>query len=169
MTTTTSYGTWANFGDGELTVEDNINSAVGEYAADYDLPALTKAYREAINEALPGGISLYGNEFYGPHPHVDGSGDEIRAVIAGTDFWGLASKYDRHAPLVARAKECIDELLDRSSRHAVVLVPDCIDGGSWDPEICVINLDDDEATDQPYVVLIRDLDEDADPDHELNH
>ncbi|GAB7053208.1 hypothetical protein [Catenuloplanes indicus] len=102
MVTTTSYGTWANHGDGELTLEAGVATSLGEYANDYDLDALTTAYRDAINDALPDSISLAGSDFYGPAYDTDRDftgepADAIREAIASVDFWSLAAKYDKTA------------------------------------------------------------------------
>lgn len=94
MTTTTSYGTWVNHGDGETTIEDNVTVALGDFVDDYDVDSLTAAYRGAINRVLPDGVSLHGNEFYGPHPRADVDA-AIKAAIGSVDFWAIAADYDR--------------------------------------------------------------------------
>ncbi|MFD8339995.1 hypothetical protein ACFV42_46520 [Streptomyces solisilvae] len=93
-TTSILYATWQQIG-GEQSVETTVSAALSvfgrrcaEQLADsgrYDLETLGRAvsggfgtadrsrdvaaaYREAINEALPNGITLKGDDFYGPRP-----------------------------------------------------------------------------------------------------
>jgi hypothetical protein len=68
VTTTTDYGTWNSYDQSNLRVEDTIADYLGEFADNYDVPGLVAAYRAAINEALPEGITLAGDHFYGPYP-----------------------------------------------------------------------------------------------------
>lgn len=104
MTVTTSYGTWVNHGGGTaMTVEDTVAVALGDHANDYDLDAVIADYRDAINDALPAGVTLNGNDFYGPYPAdqdfdgypttEDGALD-IAAIVAGVDFWAIVAKHD---------------------------------------------------------------------------
>lgn len=108
MTTTTSYGTWNNRVEPHaLTLEQSVFEALGDFADDYDLDALTAAYRDAINEALPAGVSLCGDEFIGPYESQDWESagypvDEdnrldIGAIVEGVDFWKLAESFDKTA------------------------------------------------------------------------
>lgn len=107
MTTTTSYGTWANHGGGGLTVADSITEALGEFAGDYDTEAIEVEYREAINEALPDGVTLDGDEFYGPYyeadqdfdgyPLDDFGGLDIKTIVEFTDFWAITERHDTAA------------------------------------------------------------------------
>ncbi len=108
MTTTTSYGTWNNrVEEFAATFETTVLEALGDAADDYDFDGLVHAYREAINEALPAGVSLNGSEFYGPAYAEDRDFDgfdldedgrlDIKAIVDGIDFWELAAKYDQTA------------------------------------------------------------------------
>lgn len=105
MTTTTSYGTWANHGDGSLTIEDNIAASLGDYARDYDIPAIAADYRRAINSALPDSVSINGDDFYGPAYDRDWTGYpttadgdlDIKAIIETVDFWDIAADHDKTA------------------------------------------------------------------------
>jgi hypothetical protein len=95
MTTTTSYGTFVQHADtiSAASIDTYVASALGEFAGDYDTDALTGAFRDAINAELDGtGVSLHGNEFYGPHPHQD---VDIAAAIERVDFWEIAAKHER--------------------------------------------------------------------------
>lgn len=54
----------------------------GDYAEDFDTEAITGEYRDLINEALPPGFYLAGEDLYGPypvqeHPDVRGIADSI--------------------------------------------------------------------------------------------
>jgi hypothetical protein len=73
MVTTTEYGSWINYADATYTeFADNVRAALGDFAGDFDVPALTEAYADAINAELePAGIALLGSGFYGPHPVPD--------------------------------------------------------------------------------------------------
>ncbi len=109
MTTTTSYGTWNNrVQDGELTVEQSVYVALGDFASDYDLDAVVAGYRAAINEALPSSVSLCGDEFIGPYHAEDADFDgyptdeetgrlDIKTIVEGIDFWAIAAEYDTTA------------------------------------------------------------------------
>jgi hypothetical protein len=48
----------------------------------------------------------------------------------------------------------LDELVEKDNRFAVVVCPDS-ENESWEPEVCVIDLTDDESTDQPYVIIFN--------------
>jgi hypothetical protein len=93
MTATTSHGTWANHGGGEIDIRTNVLVALGDFVADFDVDALVLAYRNAINKQLPGGITLTGDEFYGPV--ADEAGDAIKAAVRAVDFWALTEQFDR--------------------------------------------------------------------------
>jgi hypothetical protein len=112
MPTTTSYGNWVNIEKHSVSVEDTVASALGDYVDDYDLEALVRDYREAINEALPSGVALCGNEFIGPAYEADcdfggyelcedGSLD-LKAIVDGVDgensenFWEMAARHDKN-------------------------------------------------------------------------
>lgn len=91
MTTATSYGSWQV--DNCLTVEDWVAVAVGEFADDYDIDAIVSDLRGAINGALPDGVSLNGNEFYGPYynqPDYD-----LDEILESIDFWAIVERHDK--------------------------------------------------------------------------
>jgi hypothetical protein len=94
MTTTTSYGTWNNRVDSySLTVEQSVVEAFGaEGPAGYDLDAIISGYRTAINNALPEGIVLAGDEFYGPHP-IDVDVD-LKEIIEAIDLWAIIEQHE---------------------------------------------------------------------------
>jgi hypothetical protein len=92
MSTTTSYGGWLPHGDEHaLTVGDTIRQALGDDVDDFDLVAIEREYREAIDAALPEGIGLHGEEFIGPSPPLD---VDIAACVASVDLWPII---ERHA------------------------------------------------------------------------
>ena len=98
MNTTTSYGTFidrcADSGSSG-NISAYVTSALGDHTADYDVDALTDAFRDAINTELAGtGVSLHGDEFIGPHPQQD---VDIAAAIKEVDFWEIAAKHDTSA------------------------------------------------------------------------
>lgn len=114
MTPTTEYGTWNNYGDkGNETVEASIIDAINGGEADWcervettgALGRMAAAYRSAINDALPEGVVLFGNEFIGPYAPAAGQFDgypadedgdlDIHAIVEGID---LASIIEQHDP-----------------------------------------------------------------------
>jgi hypothetical protein len=94
-TTTTSYGTWVNHGDGEIDLDTNVTVALGDHVDDFDVEGLIDAYRAAINDNLPDGIVLAGSDFYGPYPRPDEAEAIISAAIDAVDFWALADRFDQ--------------------------------------------------------------------------
>lgn len=96
--TTAQYGSFAlHCPDAGTTrsLLDYVAVALGDHVDDYDVVGLADAYRHAINEALePTGVSLHGDDFYGPHPVVD---VDYAAAFEAVDFWALAAKYERAA------------------------------------------------------------------------
>ncbi len=105
MTATTSYGNWNRVEPSDLTVEQSVAVALGDFAGDYDVDAITSAYRAAINDALPEGVSLCGDEFYGPHnpggdafsghPADENGRLDIKAIVETIDFWDIAAEHDK--------------------------------------------------------------------------
>lgn len=101
---TTSYGTWCTkVDDLALTVEQTIAETLGD-ADEYDIDAIAADYRTAINKALPEGVTLAGNDFYGPYYTEDATwGPElededgrldIKAIVLGVDLWAIAAKHE---------------------------------------------------------------------------
>ena len=102
---TTSYGTWNNRVDGDaLTVEQTVAETLGDYADEYDIDAIAADYRAAINEALPEGVALAGDEFIGPYYAEDATwGPElededgrldIKAIVDSVDLWAIVAKHE---------------------------------------------------------------------------
>lgn len=100
-TATTPYGTFiGNVADpgGAGSMRDYITTALGDYADDYDIDAITADYRDAINERLADqGITLAGDEFYGPHPRPENAGETIADAIKDVDFWTIVERHDKTA------------------------------------------------------------------------
>lgn len=91
---TTQYGSWNRADPSSLTLADSVATALGGFVGDFDIDGICVDYRAAINESLPDGVSLLGDEFYGPWPHVD---VDLRAIVAGVDFWAIAERHDTTA------------------------------------------------------------------------
>lgn len=98
-TATTSYGTINTMVPDAGTVTslaDYVAGALGDYADDYDIEAITADYRDAINERLADqGITLAGDEFYGPYPRPENAGETIADAIESVDFWEIVARHDR--------------------------------------------------------------------------
>jgi hypothetical protein len=96
MTTTTEYGTWADVAS-EVTVEDTITTALGDHGAGFDVDAIVSDYRAAINAALPTGVVLAGDDFFGPYydrvfPGFPVNGDgalDLKAIVDSVDLWEI--------------------------------------------------------------------------------
>lgn len=115
MTANTSYGTWTNrintFSTSpDADVLDFINGGDDDWRELLEksgaLDEIKSAYRDAIEQALPAGVSLCGDEFIGPaHPEddefegypVDEDGRlDFAACVEDID---LAQIVERHDPL----------------------------------------------------------------------
>lgn len=113
MTTTRDYGTWNNHGDRyNLSVEASIGDAINGGDADWRermessgaLDRIADDYRDAINDALPRGVALCGNDFYGPaysedcdwdgYPVTDTGGLDIREIVEGVDLGEIIERHD---------------------------------------------------------------------------
>lgn len=110
MTITRSYGNWTNrVHPYNSTLESEVAQALDSWDADEStLDKVCEAYREAINAALPEGVQLCGNEFYGP---ADTESPDLQAIVDAIDFWELAD------PILdpPRPTPKLDELLSRTS------------------------------------------------------
>jgi len=107
MTTTTRYGTWTTLvNDYETAPEEGLNGYLGDASPDeYDMAGIYAAYRQAIKDALPGGVSLCGSEFIGPAYPEPGEFDDyptdedgrldIGAIVEDLDF-DTAAVFERY-------------------------------------------------------------------------
>jgi hypothetical protein len=89
MTITRSYGNWTNrVSPYNSTLEAEVAQALDTYEPSEELlDAVCAAYRAAINAALPPGVSLCGNEFYGP---ADRKCPPLNLLLDYIDFWAIA-------------------------------------------------------------------------------
>ncbi|MEV0732338.1 hypothetical protein [Polymorphospora sp. NPDC050346] len=108
MATTTTYGNWTTVVDRfSAGFEHGITEALGDHGGDFDIAAIAADYHQAINEALPPGVTLNGDEFYGPahaadqqfagYPHNEHGELDIKAIIDSIDFWAIVAKHDPDA------------------------------------------------------------------------
>jgi hypothetical protein len=114
-TTTTSYGTWCNrvapySTSPDTDVIDYISGGDRDWLERVEtsgaLEAMQAAFRAAINAALPGSISLCGDEFIGPaypdenefdgYPADEDGALDYKAIVESIDLAGII---DAHAPL----------------------------------------------------------------------
>jgi hypothetical protein len=93
MSSNTSYGTVANYLD-VLTVEDMVSSAITQDVEDFDLDAIAADWRASVNAALPEGVSLNGDGFFGPWPMADGAAETIALAIESVDLWSIVEHND---------------------------------------------------------------------------
>ncbi|MFB6805502.1 hypothetical protein [Streptomyces sp. NPDC056387] len=104
MAVTTDYGSWYNVQGYELTVAETVGTAVGDYGDDFDLEAAEVEYYRAIQEALPPGVSLAGNDFIGPYydddKHFEGFpadeyGDlDLTAIVESVDLMAILERHE---------------------------------------------------------------------------
>lgn len=114
MTTTTSFGTWSQrintYSSSPEQDIDNVMTGGGSewYERMEESGALEKIqneYRAAIEAVLPEGISLCGNEFYGPafeadradwsdYPQDDDGDMDIRGQVEGIDLMAIVERHD---------------------------------------------------------------------------
>ncbi|MFD4912875.1 hypothetical protein ACFWNR_06585 [Streptomyces virginiae] len=113
--TTTSYGTWCNrvspySTSPDVDVLDYINGGDSDWRELLEesgaLDAIQHAYRDAIEAALPPGISLCGDEFIGPaypdddefdgYPTDENGSLDFAAMMEGIDLGAIV---DREEPL----------------------------------------------------------------------
>ena len=101
--TTTEYGTWYNFTGHNTTVEADVATFVAAYDDEWRnrlvisgrFSEIVKAYREAINGALPEGVYLAGNVIYGPVRDANKySRQYIAEIIDSVDLAAIVEKYD---------------------------------------------------------------------------
>ena len=102
MATTTQYGSW-NYVTGALGsagVEGYVTDYLGAFGDEYDTGGLAAAFRAAVNKQMSrdrkiAGVSLHGDEFYGPHPIPEDAGERINSAIDRVDLGRLAERFDR--------------------------------------------------------------------------
>lgn len=100
MPTTTTYSNWTRV-TGQATLDGGVEEVLLGEATEAEIEAVTKAYRAAINAALPDSVSLCGDEFYGnaypadcadqaDYPHDEDGILDLAAIVEGVDFWEVA-------------------------------------------------------------------------------
>jgi hypothetical protein len=108
MQITTGYGSWNNHGDRDnVTIEASIADAVNGAPRDWHermeesgaFDRIAADYRSAIDDALPEGIALSGNEFIGMHHtdpgYTDAVGDfDIAAAIKAINLQAIIERHD---------------------------------------------------------------------------
>lgn len=95
---TTEYAIWDDTIPGGRTFRDTLTTALGDTVDDFDLDAIDKDYRAAINTALDHlGITLAGEVFYGPYPRTTDAA-EIAAIVESVDLWDIAARHDTNPP-----------------------------------------------------------------------
>lgn len=128
MPTTTVYGHWTNIIDPtsstvEQTVAKFLVAAAPDWAAALEesgvLEDIVQEFRDAINDALPTGVTLAGSEFVGPadcdpaewagYP-VTGDELDIAEIVESVDLGAIVERYAPHrreedsAPMVCHAE-----------------------------------------------------------------
>lgn len=96
---TTEYLDWADAHDGSARwfteYLREVLAASGEDPDAYPLGAIGDAYEDAIQAALPEGVTFTREVFVGPAPAPDGVREVIRAAVASVDLWAIIAE---HAP-----------------------------------------------------------------------
>lgn len=98
----TLYGTWCNRIDRySSSPDDGIRDYLGEWVDDFDVDAIARDYREAIDALLPAGLSLNGDEFIGPIGNnsdgdewIDVDWDALREAIEEIDFGAIVERHE---------------------------------------------------------------------------
>lgn len=92
MTTTTEWASWARAeASGYVTLEDSVESAVGDHLTVAETASVSIRYRDAINAALPDGVSLCGDMFIGPYPAPWDALEQLQEMLDDIDFWDIAT------------------------------------------------------------------------------
>ena len=113
MSATTTYGHWTTLVDStsttlERTVFEFVSGADSDWLAALKnsgaLDRIIDEYREAINDALPPGVVLSGDEFVGPFEHAQDAWDgypttedgdlDIGAIVEAIDLSAIVARHD---------------------------------------------------------------------------
>jgi len=113
MPATTTYGSWTTLVDHtsttvERTVFEFVSGADSDWLAALKnsgaLDRIIDEYREAINDALPPGVVLSGDEFIGPFEHAPDAWDgypttedgdlDIGAIVEAIDLSAIVARHD---------------------------------------------------------------------------
>lgn len=100
---TTFLGSWLTFGDTiNTTVGATVLDAISGGDIDWrervgktgSLARMVDEYRQAINEALPPGFSLFGDDFYGPYYQDTYGREDIKEIVQGVDLDAIINRHD---------------------------------------------------------------------------
>jgi hypothetical protein len=112
MPTTTSYGTWYNVTSHNLTPGADLLDAINGGDSDWQermaksgaLERIETEWRQAIESALPIGVSLCGEEFIGPAYEADRDFEgfpidedgrlDLTAIVESIDLMAIVEKRD---------------------------------------------------------------------------
>lgn len=96
MATTTDYGTWnGHNGGAETGVYETVFAYLGEFAGEYEITPLVEAFRGAVQKALPEGVTIHGDYFYGPWPLDREKLADIGPAIESVDLAALVSEFEK--------------------------------------------------------------------------
>ncbi|MGW5989479.1 hypothetical protein ACWFRT_13875 [Streptomyces anulatus] len=89
----TTLGGWGNYTP-HGTIEESAIAALGDAAGQYNIAGIARDWRQAVNDALPDGVSLTNVAFTGPvYPNFPMEGLELDAVINEVDFQKIAARH----------------------------------------------------------------------------
>ena len=144
MTTTTSYGTWYNHTGHNPTPGADILDAINGGDEDWRermqtsgaLDRIETSWRQAIQSALPVGVTLAGNEFIGPYenrgfpgyPTDEDGGLDIKAIVEDIDLMAIVEAHD------------VDSLPTVTAAHLQALL-----GSSAESPVLYLKADEDET------------------------
>lgn len=104
----TVYGLWSNYSGDTLTPEATLDNALVNAEAEWRekveetgaFDKMADAYRDAIDNALPEGVNLVGEQFYGPFQRPDEMEDfeDFEDITAGLDSIDIQKIIDTHDP-----------------------------------------------------------------------
>lgn len=112
MTITTTYGSWYNHTGSNASPEGDIADFMSGGDSDWNermeesgaTDKIAQDYRDAIRAALPGSVTLAGDEFIGPYyaddqdfdgyPTTDDGQLDIRAIVEGIDLGAIVESWD---------------------------------------------------------------------------
>src|SRR5690606_9843251 len=135
-----TYGHWTNIVDHkastvEQTVSRSLTAADPDWAAELEergvLEDIVEEYRNAINAALPAGITLAGSEFFGPvdYDPAEWDGDypvtaagrlDIAEIVSGVDLGAIVAKFDEVDPDGSSIRACTGEFTNPDGYVAAV-------------------------------------------------
>lgn len=113
-------GSWASrIAHAGLSLDWEVADAIDSWDASQDtVDAVCAAYRAAINAALPPGVTLTGNEFYGTvetgnyegYPLTEDGRLDLNTIVASVDFWATAE------PLLAASPATDDNVAQEATQ-----------------------------------------------------